>query len=196
LHIGPVGMPTTPPEHPDAGARALPTRFFERLPIDAGLIREFSDLDMERLIDILEPALAKTTVSPAMPRAQEADVKSAVVTRMTAESKLDQAQQLILTGQPHRAVGWEAKPEALMRVAHHLFESGGAQNYVHAADVSQIVIDMFTPVPVVQTAITQGAKIRLPGSWSNAFGNPGMRMAAWVIPLLVAVAALLYLLER
>jgi hypothetical protein len=210
LHIRPVSTPPIPPERPDVSSRAFPAARLEKLPVEAGLIRELSDLDMERLIDILELPAAETPESLEMGLAKGLDTplagqsgiaqQTAALAKMGAESKLESAQQLVTTEHPHRASDWEAKPEALLRVAHRLFEAGGEQNYARAGEVAQIVIDMFTPVPGVAPTIAQAVQTgrgnRSGSSRGRLAGERNIPIAAWVVAVLAAGAVLLYLLER
>jgi hypothetical protein len=191
-----------PPERPDLGARVAPARLLQTLAADVALIRELADRDIERLIDILDlPASKEASSAPnAAPSTQQA--MSEHVAKMSAESKLEQAHQALgstisVNPHAHRVDGWEAKPETLLRIAHQLFDAGGAINFQRSSELAQVVINnlAFAPVPVEERS-RRAPIARATGHWASPGSMRARQLTAWVVALILAAAFLLYLLER
>ncbi|MBZ5578868.1 MAG: hypothetical protein LAP40_20085 [Acidobacteriia bacterium] len=63
------------------------------------------------------------------------------VARLDAEGRLSQATEAAQAAGIKTLAEWDARPEALILLAHRLLDSGGLANYVRAAEVAQVVID-------------------------------------------------------
>jgi len=67
--------------------------------------------------------------------------------KLDADARLSQAGQLSDSGAIDRMRDWDMPPATLIAIAGRLFESGGLANYVHSAQLAQLVIDNARWVP-------------------------------------------------
>ncbi len=84
--------------------------------------------------------------------------------RLNAEGRLEQAAQQVNLPGPDRLAGWDMRPANMVALADRIFEAGGLQNYVHAAELAQVVVDnaRWAPAPVpVPPADTEMDPLRL-----------------------------------
>lgn len=104
-------------------------------------VHEISTVDPHS-IAVLAPEKMLETIRPEVDHLLN---RLTTVARIDAEGWLSQADQAVETS-THQALNWQTKPDTLLNVAHHLFDSGGYTNYVRSADLAQSILN-YGPVP-------------------------------------------------
>jgi hypothetical protein len=123
---------------------------------DQGLLRELSEPDIAKLLEILERA-EKTTEGIKITREQENPTKAIVtgsatdrttqVARLDAEARLALAADVMRATHVKKLPDWDAEPQTLMKVGNRLLDMGGYANFVRATEVAQVVVDALRFVP-------------------------------------------------
>ncbi|MGH9668433.1 MAG: hypothetical protein ACRD9L_28765, partial [Bryobacteraceae bacterium] len=78
------------------------------------------------------------------------------IAKLDAGTRLEHATQLTETAGADALPDWDAKPGAVLQIAARLFESGGHDNYVRAAQVAQVLIDVYETAPVANPLPSTG----------------------------------------
>ncbi len=227
MDVRPVGAsspvaeikPIRPPGQGGGGDPRLPVLPTAVPALDATLLHELSKADAEKLIGILQTAHAEGSVVKAdlMVRPDDVPVVAAelvrtggghatghidgkliVVARMDAQGKIATARDVLDHFRPERIGNWDAKPEALLKVATDLYETGGYVNYLRSGDVAQLIIDnmRFVSFPVSSSPVVDTKKAAWgAGFWGAAKDRPEVSVSL-LVTVLLAMVALFYLMLR
>ena len=89
------------------------------------------------------PVLAvEEVLQPIRPEVDHLLNRMTTVAKMDAEGWLTQADQAVETPAARASLtDWQTKPEALLQVAHRLYDAGGYTNYVRSADLAQTIVN-------------------------------------------------------
>ncbi|HVN06490.1 MAG TPA: hypothetical protein VMT86_18860, partial [Bryobacteraceae bacterium] len=119
-----------------------------------GALSEAATLDPAR-VDALRANPAIDQIRSAVDQFLDRHVALA---KLDADARLSQAAQLTDAGAADRMRDWEMQPATMLAIAGRLFESGGLANYVHTAQLAQLVIDnaRWVPADVAAPAVLKG----------------------------------------
>jgi hypothetical protein len=90
-----------------------------------------------------EPALA-----PVRAEVEHLVSRLTSIARLDAATRLEHAAQLTEAANSTNLPGWDAAPETVLQIANRFFDSGRHDNYVRAAQVAQVLIDIYETAPV------------------------------------------------
>ena len=91
---------------------------------------------------------AQPGLEPVRPQVETLLARIANLARLDAEGRVDQAGRAVESGVVRTLPEWNARPEALVRIATQLLDAGGHANAVRASQVAQVVLDAAPWAPV------------------------------------------------
>lgn len=84
---------------------------------------------------------ANPVIEPIRASVEQFLDRNTALAKMDAEGRLEQAGQSVASSAADRLAGWDMRPAAMLTIANRMFDAGGLPNYMHAAQLSQVVID-------------------------------------------------------
>jgi hypothetical protein len=105
------------------------------------------------------------------------------VARLDAETRIGRAVAAAEATALAALDDWDAPPQLLLRVATHLAECGGYANYLHAAQLAQLILDQATRVPLGRPAPPRSPLTALRRYWNTTVER--VRILWYRAPLLV-----------
>lgn len=96
----------------------------------------------------VEALRAAPEMAPIRPEVEQLVARLTPVAKLDASTRLERAEQLTQASNTDRLLDWDARPEALLQIGHRLVEAGGHDNFVRAAQVAQVLIDIYETAPV------------------------------------------------
>jgi hypothetical protein len=133
---------------PDLGA------LIEQLnPADAVTLLDVAASDLTQLAQILQSVETQTAADhPPAPRA-------AIVAKLDAEMKLDQAEQAIDLADGRKLAQWETTPQTLLHIGQRLYNVGGHANYLRAAALAETIQSAYWGATVIHDQTASPARV-------------------------------------
>jgi hypothetical protein len=175
MEIGPedTGLPRvslaaayTPPaglSKPDLAA------LIEQLnPADAVTLLDMAASDLTKLAQILQPVETQAAAD------HQPAPQAAIVAKLDAEMKLDQAEQAIGLAGGRKLAQWETTPQTLLHIGQRLFDAGGHANYVRAAALAETIQSAYWGATLIHDQTVSPARV----SFQKEGGFPRTRAFA------------------